>query len=165
MFGGEMCLQSEDIGPDLLTDFPRRGLIMSEADERASFEIIEQAKRSYRRKALPEVDSDGPKDVLAVANELHGHLFELDLRVMDVYRECGCHNHNISTRFKWLLGKTPKDYVLHHRLELARQLLRETDLGVGRIALDVGWGSPSGFSATFKRKEGRSPSEYRKQER
>jgi len=133
-----------------------------EADGHTPHEVIEEEKQSYRQKALPEVGTDWPADVKAVAEELHGRLFELDLRMMEVYRECGCYNRNISSTFRWFLGRTPKEYVLHHRLEFAKQLLRETDFRVVRIALGVGYGNPGAFTKVFKKHVGTTPTQFRK---
>lgn len=127
-------------------------------------EFIEGKKEAYLEDECPETNQDWPPDVRAVLNELQNRLFDLDLRVTEVYRKCGCYNHNISLRFKGFLGRTPKAYVLHHRLKLAKQLLRETDFSVGQIALSVGYGSPSAFTNAFKKHEETTPTDFRKRQ-
>jgi AraC family transcriptional regulator len=43
----------------------------------------------------------------------------------------------------------------------ARRLLRETDASIIRIALDLGYSSPSHFAQVFRRQVGVSPRDYR----
>jgi len=153
-----MCLCSEDCAHDLLTD--SSGVMPIDADGRTPYEIIEEEVRAYRED-LPEVDADGWEDVEAVASEIHDRLFDLNLKVTDVYRECGCHNHNISSRFRKFLGRSPKGYVVHHRLELAKQLLQYEGLTISAVAFAVGYDTVSAFSQMFKERVGQTPSDFR----
>jgi AraC family transcriptional regulator len=49
------------------------------------------------------------------------------------------------------------------RMSLARRLLRETKKSVVDIALEVGYVDPSYFAKLFRRENGLSPSDYRRQ--
>jgi AraC family transcriptional regulator len=49
------------------------------------------------------------------------------------------------------------------RMSLARGLLRETKKSVVDIALEVGYADPSCFAKLFRRENGLSPSDYRRQ--
>ncbi len=64
-------------------------------------------------------------------------------------------------RFRVHLGQTPTEYLQTLRLQLATRRLRDTGESIGRIALDVGYGSQSAFARVFRRITGRSPSEFR----
>jgi AraC-like DNA-binding protein len=48
------------------------------------------------------------------------------------------------------------------RLDMARVLLRETDLAVGEVARRLGYRTPSGFARAFARWTGRSPRAFRR---
>jgi AraC family transcriptional regulator len=65
--------------------------------------------------------------------------------------------------FKRALGVSPSRYHINLRLNLARQLLRETKMSVVDVALEVGYASPSHFAQLFRRENGLSPSKYRRQ--
>jgi len=43
----------------------------------------------------------------------------------------------------------------------AKRMLRETDLSITTVASAVGCGTPSQFTAMFRRTTGRTPTEYR----
>jgi AraC-like DNA-binding protein len=58
-------------------------------------------------------------------------------------------------------GYTPYNYILHFRLEKAKQHLTETDWSIARISEEVGFTSPYNFSVAFKRSTGLSPKQFR----
>jgi transcriptional regulator GlxA family with amidase domain len=66
-----------------------------------------------------------------------------------------------SRRFVEDTGYTPMQWVLRARVDLARELLERTDLGVGQIADRVGLGTAANLRLHFQRILGTSPTEYR----
>nr|MBI1230898.1 helix-turn-helix domain-containing protein [Cytophagales bacterium] len=65
-------------------------------------------------------------------------------------------------KVKQYTGKNPNEYIRIYRLEYARQLLRETDLGIAEISYKAGFASTSYFSICYKKHFGLSPKEERK---
>ena len=63
--------------------------------------------------------------------------------------------------FREIFGETPHRYLQRRRVERAMALLRQTDLSVTAVCLDVGFASLGTFSRTFREIVGISPSEYR----
>jgi transcriptional regulator GlxA family with amidase domain len=66
-----------------------------------------------------------------------------------------------SRRFLEDTGYTPMQWVLRARVDLARELLERSDLGVEQIAHRVGLGSGANLRLHFQRILGTSPTEYR----
>ncbi|GGO28621.1 GlxA family transcriptional regulator [Microbispora bryophytorum] len=66
-----------------------------------------------------------------------------------------------SRRFAEDTGYTPMQWVLRARVDLARELLERTDLGVEQIADRVGLGTGANLRLHFQRILGTSPTEYR----
>jgi AraC family transcriptional regulator, arabinose operon regulatory protein len=60
-------------------------------------------------------------------------------------------------RFRALTGLPPTRYVIRTRVQRARQLLRESDMPVGRIGEALGYEDVAFFSRQYKRVTGRSP--------
>jgi AraC family transcriptional regulator len=58
-------------------------------------------------------------------------------------------------------GKTPLQYVIHQRMELAKVLLRTTRLPVAAVAVNVGYEDASRFGRHFRRHTGTTPGAYR----
>ena len=65
--------------------------------------------------------------------------------------------------FKETYGITINNYLMERRITRAKQLLRFTDKTMDEISISVGMDSANYFSRAFRKIEGISPSEYRKQ--
>ena len=63
--------------------------------------------------------------------------------------------------FKKETGVQLKEYILTRKIEMAKELLRTSNLSVSLIAVKVGFTNFSHFSYTFKKLENMSPNEYR----
>ena len=66
-------------------------------------------------------------------------------------------------RFVSEVGMPPLSYVLHCKMERAKELLRESDLTVRQVGAEVGMQDPYHFSKQFKNIVGISPSAFQKQ--
>lgn len=64
-------------------------------------------------------------------------------------------------RFKLATGLTPLDYLQQRRLQAAASLLRDSNLTVAEIGLQVGYSDASYFSKLFRRQFSMSPLTYR----
>lgn len=85
----------------------------------------------------------------------------LDLeRVADVANLSPFHLHRT---FKTLFDLTPARYVRKRRLELAKELLRNTDLPVLDVCRDVGYQSLGSFTTLFQRHTGTTPAAFRRE--
>jgi AraC-like DNA-binding protein len=67
----------------------------------------------------------------------------------------------LARRFSRLVGEPPMAFLAGWRLDLAADLLTDTDATVAAIARRVGYGGPFALSAAFKRRFGVSPREHR----
>lgn len=63
--------------------------------------------------------------------------------------------------FKKNLGISPQEYFMDHRLSKAHDLLKTTDIPIGKIALSVGFSSFSEFAKQFKKKYYITASQFR----
>ena len=71
----------------------------------------------------------------------------------------------LSSLFKKQTGKNLNRYILEYRLEIARDLLVNTNLRVNEIAEKVGYPNASHFTAIFRSNEGVSPAKFRERVR
>jgi AraC-like DNA-binding protein len=81
--------------------------------------------------------------------------------VAELAAEAGMSRAAYARRFGEVVGEPPMTYLTNWRLTLAADLLREPDVTVGDVAERVGYATPFGLSAAFKRVRGVSPSQYR----
>ncbi len=70
--------------------------------------------------------------------------------------------YHFARAFKTSAGMTPRAYVEERRIEQAKRLLRESTHSLAAVAMEVGFGTQSRLTATFKRKTGFTPGEYRR---
>ena len=78
--------------------------------------------------------------------------------------EVGINSFKLREGFKQLYNNTVYQFRLRLRLQLAMQLLEETDLTVEQIAYKTGFESRDSLTRCFKKKLSRSPSEWRSQQ-
>jgi len=77
--------------------------------------------------------------------------------------EAGMSQSKLQDGFKFLYAKTVTEYIRHVRLEMARDLLKTTDLNISQIVYTIGFTSRSYFSKIFKEKYSISPNQFKKQ--
>lgn len=65
-------------------------------------------------------------------------------------------------RFVRLVGQAPMQYLAHWRMQVAANLLRQSQASVASIALDVGYESEAAFARAFKRLVGTPPARWRR---
>lgn len=69
--------------------------------------------------------------------------------------------HSFLRNFKAQMDKTPYEYLLDLKIEKAKKMLKANEYTITEISLMCGFSSHSHFTATFKKKTGISPTEYR----
>ena len=92
--------------------------------------------------------------------EIREHL-ESSLTIQQVAQDLGVSYSNFRKLFKEYTGISPATYQQDLRLQRAKELLSTTDMSVKEIAYRLNFESPDYFSAKFKIKTGRRPSELR----
>lgn len=80
--------------------------------------------------------------------------------VKDLAREVALSRSSFFDRFRAEVGVAPIEYLTGWRMALARDLLRQSRLGLAQIARQVGYGSASTFSVAFTRHVGMTPFVY-----
>lgn len=92
---------------------------------------------------------------------LQEHLAE-DVDLKQLARESHLHPTYFHKLFTAAFGRTPAEYLMWHRVMVAREYLRDDDCSISEIAAKCGFSSPSYFSQVFRLYSVSSPSQYRK---
>jgi AraC-like DNA-binding protein len=108
---------------------------------------------------LPRAASP-PRDVAAVLEFIHAHVFESSLNVNTVKQGCRIKNNNISTRFRIALGLGIREYIEALRLHAASRLLQGERFEVYLVAMAVGYDHQETFCRAFRRHFGCPPSSH-----
>jgi len=91
--------------------------------------------------------------------------YDSEIKVADIAKHLNINESYFYKIFKKAKGITPIEYLTNFRIELARNLLCNTDLSQSEICDYIGMGSRQYFSYVFKKSEGCSPTDYRKKAR
>jgi AraC-like DNA-binding protein len=81
--------------------------------------------------------------------------------VEELARQAAISRAALAKRFVELVGEAPMQYLTAWRMHLARQLLRESTLGLAEIAARVGYDSEAAFNRAFSRVVGTPPGTWR----
>ena len=86
--------------------------------------------------------------------------FSLD----EIAEHCGYSKNQIINIFKSETGKTPHAYINERKLEMAKQLLRDSESSLASISVECGFGDYINLYRVFTKAEGCSPLAWRKKQ-
>lgn len=81
--------------------------------------------------------------------------------VEDLARAVAVSRSTLAQRFTTLIGETPMRYLATWRIQLAKYLLKQTNLNLVEVAQRVGYESDVAFNRAFKRHVGQPPAAWR----
>lgn len=122
---------------------------------RTSFRQSATAPRWYRASADPRLNA-----ALQAIHEDAGHPWS----VPELAEISGLSRAAFARTFRDALGQTPMRYLTDWRMTLARDYLRNGELGLAKIADVIGYGSPYAFAAAFRRHHTDPPGAWRQRE-
>ena len=121
---------------------------------------VESVLDDFRQKNLP-AHQDLPREIREVLAHIHQHLFDLRLNVRYLKSCCRIRDNNVSSRFRYLMGVTIKQYVETLRMQAASHLLRQEEIGIFDVSFAVGYYNLQTFYRAFERHHGCTPARYR----
>ncbi len=104
------------------------------------------------------------EDVARALQMIHSERLE-SISVERVAREVAVSRRSLEIKFRKFLGKTILEEIKNVRIERAKQMLRETDASIERVAETVGFSATSYFIQTFRREVNVTPAKYRREVR
>ncbi len=119
---------------------------------------LEELRRRYQDNGFEELSPPVRR-----AREHIDHHYMEELTLESLAELASVSAYHLSRLFRRETGKTVVGYITDRRLAVARELLAEGRLSVKEVSARAGFGDPSYFSRVFTRKEGVSPSDYRRQ--
>ncbi|MNV90730.1 HTH-type transcriptional regulator YesS [compost metagenome] len=91
------------------------------------------------------------------------HFRDPNLSLAQIGEQFGMNQKTLSRIFKEEFGEKFVDYLTRLRLELAKEMLEKTQDSVQSISEYVGYLYPMSFIRVFKKVEGVTPGDYRKE--
>ena len=105
----------------------------------------------------PADGRDVAREVLLYIESHYGEEVTLE-RLSD---RCGVNRTTLVSRVQQATGMTPREYLLHHRMTVAKKHLAFTDVPIKEIALRCGYKTVQHFGRAFREREGLTPAAYR----
>ena len=131
--------------------------------------MIELLVVPFKKGLLAVEDTQFPKNkrksLVAKAQSFMGLNYSHMHNQNELERECGVDINYLNLVFKRETGMTLYDYLVSVRLERAKHLLETSDAAVTDIAREVGYPNANSFSRAFRRRENKSPIEFKRMSR
>ena len=118
--------------------------------------------KRYKTK-LPKPEENWPVNVQKVTQYIHTYLFDPDLTITSMYEKCNITDKNFAGKFSVYTGLTPKKYIQHHRIECAKEILKQAHHNHNTIiktAFKSGYSNQSTFTKAFKSQVGMTPGRW-----
>jgi len=121
------------------------------------------SRRTYQKLTIDTVDSRQHDDIriLTLQDWLEKHYAE-PLEMEEITARFGFSSRNLRRRFKAATGKSLQIYIQEYRLEIAKELLLNTQQSIQQICFNTGYESLTAFGRRFKAYTGCSASDFRK---
>ena len=107
-----------------------------------------------------EASSADDKFMQKLFEIIESHLANPDLKVELICDEMGFSRSNFYRKLKAVTDLSLNDLIRHKRLEVAAQLLKETDMNITAVSIATGFSTLAYFTKCFKATYGVSPTEY-----
>lgn len=108
-----------------------------------------------------EIKTKPPELLERVLLDIEGN-FTRDVKLSSLAEQYYCSTTYLSKLFKKYAGMNYIDYITQKRIEKAKELLYRTNMPIDEIIWTVGYQDAKHFRTVFRKSEGVSPSEYRK---
>jgi AraC family transcriptional regulator len=97
------------------------------------------------------------------AMELLRENLDGNVRLSDLAKECGLSVSHFGRSFKAAFGVSSHQWLIHQRINRAKDLLAQTKLPLSDVAAQAGFGDQPAFTRTFHRVVGTSPGNWRRE--
>ena len=126
--------------------------------KRAVYDLLIYMAKEWQRNYLPRAKEELLSPAL---NFLHAHFTEKDISVKNLAALCGISEVYLRRLFFERYGTSPKEYMIHLRMQYAKQLLSAEQMSISEVATLCGYAEPCHFSREFSKRVGKSPSIFR----
>lgn len=121
-----------------------------------------ELKRSYESQLLKQDPQRIHHDEMIIkVQEWLQNNYQKPVQIVQIASTFGISVRSLNRRFKNATMTTPLSYLQELRIELAKELLKQSNLGVSEVADQVGYHDSSHFCAIFKKHTSVTPNAYR----
>lgn len=121
------------------------------------FNILRFEENDYFNKSN---NTNSIKNVKRIIEYIYSH-YPQELTNQTIAQKFNFSPSHLGRIFKKYTGHSLHNFILQHRIQIAKELLIASDLDIGEICTKVGFNDIYHFSKIFKQKTGLTPSQYR----
>jgi YesN/AraC family two-component response regulator len=121
--------------------------------------ILVELTNILEKNNLKSMDTDVNQEVLSMLAYIDRHYNSISLD--DLSKTFGYNKSYLSSKLKKEVGCSFKDLLNKKKINVAKELLKDTNMSVEEIALSVGYNEPSSFFKLFKKYTHMTPTEFR----
>lgn len=126
------------------------------------FHVIHLLEKEYTKSSSFEEERSMKQKVYELKFYIDNN-FEKDIRLVDIANKLYVSDQYLSRSFSNEIGMTMNEYLIRKRLEKVRKDLLETEKSITDIAFSAGFSNINSFNRLFKKYQGLTPSEFRKE--
>lgn len=112
----------------------------------------------------PKCDNADLHERLSRARKFIDDSYYLPLDLSEMSKQACLSRYHFLRLFRDTYDTTPHQYLIHRRIEKAKELLRLRSLSVTDVCFEVGFESLGSFSSLFRKCVGDAPKNYRRRE-
>jgi AraC family transcriptional regulator len=149
------------VNAERIAGFPSGRLFLDCIEQALAVALVKDY--AFRRPS-PRIYRGGlnPARLRKVVELVHAEM-ERDLSLDQMADAAGLSITHFSEMFRQSTGQSPHQFVLHRRVERAKELLRAAEMRVLDVAVACGFKSQQHFARVFRSVCGASPTEYRQE--
>ncbi|MFZ5987855.1 MAG: AraC family transcriptional regulator [Bacillota bacterium] len=147
---------SEKENPDIGSEFLNYLLVLE------LFVLISRALKMEWENSIKNKSPKLKELIQASVSYIHNN-YERDISLKDIAQYVFLSSSYFTRAFKEEVGISPINYLLKVRIERAKELLKDTDIKISDIALNIGFSNQQRFNDIFKKYVRITPLQYRKQ--
>ena len=149
------------VNAERVAGFPSGRLFLDSIEQALAVALV----NNYAvRRPSPRIYRGGltPARLRKIVELVHAEM-EGDLSLEDLADAAGLSINHFSQMFRESTGQSPHQFVLHRRIERAKELLRGAEMRVLDVAVACGFKNQQHFARVFRRVCNASPTEYRQE--
>ncbi len=128
----------------------------------AYFHLIRLLEKEYTQPTSVEEERSIKQKVYELKFYIDNN-FDKDIRLSDIANKLYISEQYLSRLFSTEIGMPMNEYLIRKRLEKVRKDLLETEKSITDIAFSAGFSNINSFNRLFKKYQGLTPSEFRKE--
>ncbi len=142
-----------------IAGFPTGRLFLDSVEQALAAALVES--HAVRPRPVP-IHRGGltPARLRRVTELVHAK-FEDELSLDEMPESAGLSTAHFSQMFRKSTGESPRQFVLRHRVQRAKEMLRAAEVRMLDVAVACGFKTQQHFARVFRQLCGASPTEYR----